>query len=71
MTKVEAVKVFMKDNGGTATWVELYAGLKKYKPEIDQSVHWKAGIRGVVQREAKAGRVFVKVHDATYGLIRE
>ena len=51
MTKVEAIKLVLKDNGGVATWNIIYNQLEKYYPNIKASLEWKAGVRGVLYRE--------------------
>lgn len=51
MTKVEAIKKVLEDNGGVATWNIVYNHLEKYYPNIKKSKEWKAGVRGVLYRE--------------------
>ncbi len=51
MTKVEAIKKVLEDNGGVATWNIVYNQLEKYYPDIKKSKEWKAGVRGVLYRE--------------------
>ncbi|MEM0989691.1 MAG: hypothetical protein AAGK00_12470 [Pseudomonadota bacterium] len=59
----------MEKNGGKATLSQIYAQAKKYKKDVDQAADWKAGLRGVLYREVRAGKTFKKIHDAEYGLI--
>ena len=61
MTKVDAIKRVMQDNGGTATWDIIYDNIEKYYPSAKASREWKAGIRGVLYRELKAQRNFKKI----------
>jgi predicted restriction endonuclease len=51
VTKVEAIKKVLEDNGGVATWNIVYNHLEKYYPNIKKSKEWKAGVRGVLYRE--------------------
>ena len=69
MTKIEAIKKVMVANKGKATLSKIYAEAKKYKKDIDQSVEWKAGLRGVLYREVRNNRNFKKVRPTEYGLI--
>jgi len=61
MTKVDAIKRVMQDNGGTATWDIIYDNIEKYYPSAKTSREWKAGIRGVLYRELKSKRNFKKI----------
>lgn len=56
MTKVEAIKKVMEDNGGTASWEIIYNNIDKYYPSAKVMKDWKAGIRGVLYREIKNNR---------------
>ena len=69
MTKVQAIEKVMKANGGTATLQKIYAQAKLYKRDVQQAADWKAGLRGVLYREVRAGKTFKKIQDAEYGLI--
>ena len=51
MTKVEAIKKVLEDNGGIAVWNIIYNQLEKYYPEIKRQKDWKAGVRGVLYRD--------------------
>lgn len=68
MTKVEAIKKVLEDNGGIATWEIIYNEIEKYYPEAKASTEWQAGIRGVLYREIKNHRNFKKIDDGTYSL---
>lgn len=61
MTKTEAIKKVLKDNGGAASWDIIYNNIEKYYPTAQQSVEWEAGIRGVLYREIRNGRNFKKI----------
>jgi len=66
MTKVEAMKKVLEDNGGIATWEIIYNEIEKYYPEAKLSKEWSAGIRGVLYMEIKNHRNFKKVTDGTF-----
>ncbi len=68
MTKVEAIKSVLKDNGGIATWEIIYNEIEKYYPTAKASHEWQAGIRGVLYREIRNHRNFKKIDDGTYSL---
>ena len=66
MTKVEAIKKVLEDNGGIATWEIIYNEIERYYPMAKASMEWQAGIRGVLYREIKNQRNFKKVDESTY-----
>ncbi len=68
MTKVEAIKKVLEDNGGIATWEIIYNEIEKYYPEAKASKEWSAGIRGVLYREIKNNKNFKKIDEGTYSL---
>ena len=68
MTKVEAIKKVLEDNGGIATWEIIYNEIEKYYPEAKKSKEWSAGIRGVLYREIKNNKNFKKIDDGTFSL---
>ncbi|PIR77996.1 MAG: hypothetical protein COU28_03900 [Candidatus Magasanikbacteria bacterium CG10_big_fil_rev_8_21_14_0_10_36_16] len=68
MTKVEAIKKVLEDNGGIATWKIIYNEIEKYYPEAKKSKEWSAGIRGVLYREIKNNKNFKKIDDGTFSL---
>jgi putative restriction endonuclease len=68
MTKVEAIKKVLDDNGGIATWEIIYNEIEKYYPEAKASREWAAGIRGVLYREIKNDRSFKKIDEGTFAL---
>lgn len=69
ITKVEAIKKVMQDNGGIANWRILYNELSKYYPNIKNSIDWKAGVRGVLYREINHKKNFKKIGDGLFSLI--
>lgn len=69
MTKVDAIKNIMSDNGGVATWKEIYDNIEKYYPNIKSKSEWEAGIRGVLYRELKEGKSFKKIGVGIFSLI--
>jgi len=68
MTKVEAIKKVLEDNGGIATWEIIYNEIEKYHPEAKKSREWSAGIRGVLYREIKNNKNFKKIDEGTFSL---
>lgn len=68
MTKVEAIKKVLEDNGGIATWEIIYNEIEEYYPEAKSSREWSAGIRGVLYREIKNHRNFKKIDEETFAL---
>lgn len=69
MTKVEAIKKVLINNGGLANWDTIYDEIKNYYINIDNADDWKAGVRGVLYREIRNNRNFKKVGDSTFALI--
>ncbi len=67
MTKVEAIKKVLKDNGGIANWPIIYNQIEKYYPEIKKRKEWKAGIRGVLYRDIE--KSFKKIDDGIFSLL--
>lgn len=68
MTKVEAIKKVLEDNGGIATWEIIYNEIERYYPEAKVSKEWSAGIRGVLYREIKNNRNFKKIDEGTFAV---
>lgn len=68
MTKAEAIKRVLIDNGGIATWEIIYNEIENYYPEAKSSLEWQAGIRGVLYREIKNHRNFKRIDEGTYAL---
>ena len=68
MTKVEAIKKVLEDNGGTATLSEIYDKIEKYYPTAKNSNQWEAGIRGVLYREIREHKGFKKIGLSIYAL---
>jgi hypothetical protein len=60
MTKINAIRKILEDNGGIATWDIIYRNVEKYYPSVKASDEWQAGIRGVLYREIKNNRNFKK-----------
>lgn len=67
MTKVEAIKQLMKDNGGAVTLKTIYNEIEKYYPNAKKSVEWQAGLRGVLYRDI--GKSFKKLSNSVYAVI--
>ena len=68
MTKVEAIKKLMQDNGGLASWKYIYDNIEKYYPAAKVSSEWEAGIRGVLYREIKNNQNFKRVSFGVFAL---
>ena len=58
MTKIEAIKSLIQNNGGVASWQYIYDNIEKYYPTAKSSEEWKAGIRGVLYREIRDNKNF-------------
>ena len=69
MTKIDAIKAVMADNGGVAGWDAIYADFPKHYSNAGQSTDWRAGVRGVLYREIKRGENFKKVGLGLFALI--
>jgi hypothetical protein len=67
-TKVEAIATFLTENGGKATWREIYENIERFYNEAKASSEWQAGIRGVVYREIRNGLTFKKIGSGTFAL---
>jgi len=68
MTKVDALKTLIKDNGGAASWQYIYDNIERYYPAAKASSEWEAGLRGVLYREIKNNRNFKRVGFGVYAL---
>ncbi|MBI4653118.1 hypothetical protein HY750_02590 [Candidatus Kuenenbacteria bacterium] len=68
MTKVEAIKRLMQDNGGLASWKYIYDNIERYYPAAKSSSEWEAGIRGVLYREIKNKQNFKRVGFGIFAL---
>ena len=66
LTKVEAIRQLMMDNGGAITLRMLYDNIEKYYPEAKRSSEWQAGLRGVLYRDI--GKSFKKLDGSVYAL---
>ncbi len=68
MTKIEAIKKVMQDNGGTASWNIIYDNIQKYYPKAKNAKDWQAGLRGILYRELRDNRHFKKIGLSVYAL---
>ena len=68
LTKVQAIIAVMKANNGQAGLPTIYREIAQFLPTAIVGAHWQAGIRGVLYREIRNNRTFVKIDAATYGL---
>jgi len=71
MTKIEAIKKVIEANDGLATLEQIYKQITKFKRDAKQAANWKAGIRGVINREWKQGKHFARPYPATYSVIEK
>ena len=69
MTKVQALRKLMDDNGGVASWKYIYDNVERYYPAAKVSNKWKEGLRGVLYREIKQGRNFKRIGLGIYCVI--
>lgn len=58
LTKVQAIAKLIKENGGQASWPEIYGGIARHLPSAVLARDWKAGLRGVVYREIRNKKTF-------------
>lgn len=68
MTKIDAIKKVMLDNGGVANWNIIYDNIEKHYSTIKKSENWEAGIRGVLYRDLQNKRHFKKIGLGIYAL---
>lgn len=68
MTKVDAIKKLIEENGGVASWKYIYDNIEKYYPAAKTSQEWTAGIRGVLYREIKNNKNFKQIGLGTFAL---
>jgi len=66
--KVEAIVLVMEDNGGQATFQQIYKQIGNYYPSFKPTKGGMGGVRGTVYREVNKGRTFKKVSEAKYAL---
>ena len=69
MTKGQAIKKVMQEQGGSATLKDIYQKTGRYYKGVKASKNWQAGIRGVLYREIRNGRTFKKIGPVTFALI--
>lgn len=67
MTKVEAIKKVLEDNGGIAVWSIIYNQLERYYPNIKKPKDWKSTVRGVLYRDI--GKNFKMLDEGLISLI--
>ena len=68
MTKVEAIRKVLEDNGGAASLSVIYDKITKYYPTAKYSHEWEAGIRGVLYRAIRENKGFKKIGLSIYAL---
>jgi hypothetical protein len=71
ITKVQAIAQLITENGGSATWGEIYDKIENYYPKARVSAFWQEGIRGVVYREIRYGRTFEMTRKGVVSLRKE
>jgi len=70
-TKVQAIEKVINYCGGSATWDDIYSKSELFYPNIKKSKEWKAGIRGVLYREIKNNKNFVRNIDGSFSLLNK
>ena len=68
LTKVQAIIKVMEANGGSADLATLYRCIGRYYKGAKASTEWQAGIRGVLYRELRRGRLLLRTGEGTYRL---
>lgn len=68
ITKVEAIKKVLEEFNGVATLEQIYDNIEKYYPKAKVSIKWKAGIRGVINREIYKEKNFKRIGIGIYAL---
>jgi len=61
MTKVEAIRKLMEDNGGVAAWRYIYDNIEKYYPQAKSAKAWQQALRGTLYREINKGKNFKSI----------
>jgi len=69
MTKVEAIRKLMEDNGGVAAWRYIYDNIEKYYPQAKSAKNWQAGLRGVLYREIRSKGKFKQIGLGAFALV--
>ena len=68
MTKSEAVKQILIDNGGLANLRIIYDEIEKYYPNVKKPQDWEAALRGIINRDVKNKRI-ERIESSIYTLI--
>ncbi|HDR06648.1 MAG TPA: hypothetical protein ENN88_03355 [Candidatus Coatesbacteria bacterium] len=68
MTKVEALKALLEENGGVASWRYIYDNIERYYPPAKSPAEWEAALRGVLYREIRNNRNFKRIGFGVYAL---
>ena len=68
LTKVSALISLIGDNGGAASWQDIYDNIEGYYPNIKAPKDWEAALRGVLYREVKNGRHFKRISAGVFAL---
>jgi len=69
ITKIEALKKLMKDNGGIASWGDIYDNIEKYRPGTTDGENWQEGLRGVLSPDIRAKKNFKRIGFGTFALL--
>jgi len=69
MTKVQAIRKVIEDNGGSADVATIYNEITKYHRKAKESEHWQEEIRYVIYREIHNNKTFRHVGYGLFGLI--
>lgn len=68
LTKVSALINLLRDNGGAASWKDIYDNIEGYYPNIKAPKDWEAALRGVLYREFKNRRHFKRISPGVFAL---
>ncbi|MFH1365034.1 MAG: hypothetical protein ABIH28_00425 [archaeon] len=67
-TKAEAMKRLIEENGGTASWKQIYENIEKYYPTAKIRKDWEAGLRGVLYRDMEKKGIVKRIGIGIYAL---
>ena len=70
MTKIEAIYKVLEDFEGIITLEQIYNNIEDYYPRAKSSKTWKAGIRGVLNRDVRNNNNIERIARATYRLVK-
>ena len=68
MTKSEAIKQVLMDNGGLANLQMIYSEIEKYYPNIKDPKDWEAALRGIIYRDIENKKI-KRIENSVFTLI--